>query len=660
VIPVARNEWLPIGAMMPAASQDDCLSTWRLRDWLEDVRAALIRSGTSIERPTPGTGEASPDLTDWQQKIAHLVNRLTHDVPVDVAGRSGEQHARWLLAYVLDWHRREEKAVWWEYFRLSAVTAEDLMDERSALSGLAFIEPVGGTARAPIHRYSFPVQDTDIRGDEDLRSLGGAKFGKVDAISLESRTIDIKKRQDAADVHPEAVFAHQIIDSKVLAEALVRIGEYVADNGMEGDGPYRAARDLLMLAGLRIGGEALKGAGETMLAAAIRIAPHLAGGVFPVQGPPGAGKTHIGARMICTLAQSEKRIGITANSHKVIRNILDEAIRGAGELGVPIQCIQKVSEKQADLPRLQFSTDNAATLGAIGTTCEVAAGTAWLWARPDAFESVDVLFIDEAAQMSLANVLAVSQAAKTIVLLGDPRQLEQPTQGTHPEGTGVSALDHILGIHATIPAERGLFLEETWRLHPDICAFTSELFYESRLRARPGLELQTIKSGGRINGSGLRFMPVVHEGNQSSCPEEADKISTLVAEILGAGARWTNREGIDAPIGLDDILIIAPYNAQVFELQERIPGARIGTVDKFQGQEAPVVIYSMTTSSHADAPRGMEFLYSPNRLNVATSRAKCVCVLVSSPLVFEADCRTPRHMQLANAFCRYLEMATII
>jgi uncharacterized protein len=155
-------------------------------------------------------------------------------------------------------------------------------------------------------------------------------------------------------------------------------------------------------------------------------------------------------------------------------------------------------------------------------------------------------------------------------------------------------------------------------------------------------------------------MPVIHEGNQSSCPEEADSIRKLVAEILGSGARWTSREGIEAPIGLDDILIIAPYNAQVFELQERIPGARIGTVDKLQGQEAPIVIYSMTTSNHADAPRGMEFLYSPNRLNVATSRAKCVCVLVGSPLVFEADCRTPRHMQLTNAFCRYLEMATII
>jgi superfamily I DNA and/or RNA helicase len=256
--------------------------------------------------------------------------------------------------------------------------------------------------------------------------------------------------------------------------------------------------------------------------------------------------------------------------------------------------------------------------------------------------------------------MAVSQAAKSVVLLGDPRQLEQPMQGSHPEGTDVSALDHILGVHATIPADRGLFLEETWRLHPEICAFTSELFYESRLRSRPGLELQEIKSSGRINGSGLRYLPIIHEGNQSSCPEEADQIRELITEILGSNATWIDRERTEAAIELDDILIIAPYNAQVFELQERIPGARIGTVDKFQGQEAPIVIYSMTTSSHADAPRGMEFLYSSNRLNVATSRARCICILVGSPLVFEADCRTPRHMQLANAFCRYLEMATPI
>jgi superfamily I DNA and/or RNA helicase len=183
--------------------------------------------------------------------------------------------------------------------------------------------------------------------------------------------------------------------------------------------------------------------------------------------------------------------------------------------------------------------------------------------RTDAFESVDTLFVDEAAQMSLANVLAVSQAANNIVLLGDPRQLEQPMQGSHPEGTDVSALTHILGSHATIPADRGLFLEETWRLHPEICAFTSELFYDSRLRSRPGLELQEIRSKSRINGSGLRFLPVVHEGDQSSSPEEADAIRDLVVEILDSKATWIDRKNNEVPIGLGNILIIAPYNAQV-------------------------------------------------------------------------------------------------
>ena len=330
------------------------------------------------------------------------------------------------------------------------------------------------------------------------------------------------------------------------------------------------------------------------------------------------------------------------------------------ELGTSAECIQKVSETEPNQPRLQFTTDNATLLGAIAASCQVAGGTAWLWARADAFQSVDMLFIDEAAQMSLANVLAVSQAAQSIVLLGDPRQLEQPMQGSHPEGTDVSALAHIIGSHATISADRGLFLEETWRLHPEICAFTSELFYEGRLRARPELKRQEIRSSGRISGSGLRYLPMAHAGNQSSSPEEADAVGDLVTEILNSNTVWIDHEDNEAAIGLNDILIIAPYNAQVFELQDRLPGGRIGTVDKFQGQEAPIVIYSLTTSSCMDAPRGMEFLYSANRLNVATSRARAVCVLVGSPAIFELECRTSRQMQLANAFCRYLEMAETV
>ena len=483
-------------------------------------------------------------------------------------------------------------------------------------------------------------------------------FGEVVEVSVGDRWVDIKKRQDSADVHPEAVYAHTIIGTDVLSESLFRIGEYAAVNGIEGEGPYQPARDLLLRGAPRIGGQPVRREHEPLLDAALRVASVLNGGIFPIQGPPGSGKTHTGARMICALVRAGKSVGITANSHKVIRNLLDGVVEAAAEMNVDVQCIQKVSETEPDQPRLRFAKDNAALLTAIGTTSNVAAGTAWLWARPDAANSVDVLFIDEAAQMSLANVLAVSQAARSVVMLGDPQQLDQPTQGSHPEGTDVSALHHILGDHQTIAVDRGLFLEETWRLHPEICRFTSELFYDGRLRPHAGLEAQKVIAAGRVNGAGLRYLAIPHHGNQSSSAEEADCVRDLVREILSGNPRWVDREGLESTLGLDDILIIAPYNAQVFELQERLPTARIGTVDKFQGQEAPIVIYSMTTSSWADAPRGMEFLYSLNRLNVATSRAKCGFVLVASPSVFDVKCQTPRQMQLANAFARYLELAS--
>ena len=191
----------------------------------------------------------------------------------------------------------------------------------------------------------------------------------------------------------------------------------------------------------------------------------------------------------------------------------------------------------------------------------------------------------------------------------------------------------------------------------DISGYTSELFYEGKLESKEETAGQRVNASGIPGGTGLRFLPVEHKGNQNCSPEEADVIAALVDDILQQGATWVNRNGEEHPIGSDDILIIAPYNAQVFEIQQRLPQARVGTVDKFQGQEAPISIYSLASSSHADAPRGMEFLYSLNRLNVATSRAKCVTILVGSPQVFEAECRTPRQMQLANAFGRYLERA---
>jgi predicted RecB family nuclease len=640
---------------------EDCRSAFALRDWLEAQRSRLIAEGAEILRPDLREGVLPDNVSAWLQKIEPLIARLAAGVPPDPAERTPDQQGRWILAHILDFHRREQKSAWWEYFRLSALSAEELLEERPALSGLQYIgdaPPLAGSkARVPIHRYRFPLQDTDLRGDEDLRSLGGEPLGTVDAIDFENRTIDIKKQSKTAGVHPEAVFAHKIVGTKELSDSLVRIAEYVADHGLSGEGPYQAARDLLLKAPPRTGGEPLMRAGATTHESALWLCRHLGSGILPIQGPPGAGKTVLAANMIEALVGLGKIVGITANSHKVIRNLVDESIKYGTADRKSVDCCVKSDEPEPARPHLAFARKNDDLLSALGQTAQVGGGTAWLWASPDAADTLDVLFVDEAAQMSLANVLAASPAARTIVLVGDPQQLDQPIQGCHPEGTDVSALGYILDGAHTIPPEKGFFLDQTWRMNPAITTFTSELFYDGKLRSRKSLERQTIRSDGPVTGAGLRYLPVPHKGNQNCSAEEAQVVKDLVQGILHGHSTWADRDGVERPVTLADILIIAPYNAQVFEIQQLLPGARVGTVDKFQGQEAPIAIYSTATSSHADAPRGMEFLYSLNRLNVATTRAKCVSVLVSSPQLFEAHCRTPRHIQLANAFCRYVESA---
>jgi superfamily I DNA and/or RNA helicase len=270
--------------------------------------------------------------------------------------------------------------------------------------------------------------------------------------------------------------------------------------------------------------------------------------------------------------------------------------------------------------------------------------------------------VDEAGQMSLANVLAASPAADSLVLLGDPQQLEQPQKGSHPDGVDVSALQHFIGDAQTMPVDRGLFMPVTWRLAPAVCRFTSEVFYEGKLEPRPELAQQRLEGVAPFDGAGLWVVPVSHTGNQNASVEEVDEVERIVSMLLVPGARWVTSTGEALPLTAADLRVVSPYNAQVNRLAARFEarGVPVGTVDRFQGQEAPVVIYSMATSHPDDAPRGMEFLYSLNRLNVATSRARCVSIVVASPRLFEPECRTPRQMLLANALARYREMAHVI
>jgi uncharacterized protein len=649
---------------LEAYNRDDCISTLALRDWLEQQRNAVIQSGVDMPRPQPKDGAPPAAVGERQQRVTVLFEALTRDIPAEPRERSEDQAACWLMANLLDWHRREDKAEWWEFFRLKEMSDEDLLYEKTAIAGLQFKERLSMERGIPVDRYSFATQEVNVRSKASLHNRK-ERIGAVSAINLFARILDIKKMKKTADVHPPAVFSYDHVPPREIQESLFRLGTWIQLNGIDAPGPFRAARDLLLRRRPRIRGsigEPLVGQAENTLDAARRIAVSLDSSVLAVQGPPGSGKTYTGARMICELVRQGKKVGITALSHKVIRNLLEETVRAAQEMKlVGLRCLQKVrDESESPDPSIQETKDDAKVLAVLRSPGgQVVAGTAWLWSGEDFFESVDVLFVDEAGQMSLANVLAVAQATKNVVLLGDPQQLEQPLKGSHPEGAEASALDYMLAGSKTITEDRGLFLDQTWRLHPKICSFTSELFYEQRLVSRPGLDRQEVRGHGWLASRGLMFVPVEHEGNQSTCPEEAEQVAEVVSSLLEPPVTWVDKDGNQRRLKLDDILIVTPYNAQVSEIANRLPGARVDTVDKFQGQEAPVVIYSLTTSSSDEAPHGMEFLFSLNRLNVATSRARALCILVGSRQLLEPECHTPRQMQLANALCRYLEMAQV-
>jgi uncharacterized protein len=372
--------------------------------------------------------------------------------------------------------------------------------------------------------------------------------------------------------------------------------------------------------------------------------------VLAVQGPPGSGKTTAGAALIRELLDAGYSVGVTANSHAVIGHLLQSAGRPALHKCEP--------DQHCGADNVISSTDNKFVANEVASgSARLVGGTAWLWARTDMEQAVDVLVIDEAGQFSLANAVAASRGDRRgVVLLGDPQQLRQPTQAVHPEGAGVSALEHFLAGEDTIPPDCGIFLDHTWRMHPDITAFVSDLAYDGRLMAAPGLERQTVLAGSMVDGSGLRVWPVSSIGMAAASQVEADEVAALWHSL--SEATWQDQRGHLHRIGSDGILVVAPYNNQVGLIRAALPsGARVGTVDKFQGQEAPVVIYSMTSSSADDAPRGISFLYDLHRLNVAVSRARALAIVVTNPQLLDAAVHTPQQLRQVNALCRLVELA---
>ncbi len=639
-------------------NQDDTDSTYALQEWLEQKRQEAIDAGNEILRPEVLDGTASEEISERDQMLLDIKNALTEHIDFDNE-LSVEDQARVLLGDLASFYRREEKVSFWELFRLKEMNEAELLEDKSGISGLSLKERIPPTGRGKIYTdvYSYPYQEVDFRSRDDIYECGGIKVGTLEEYDPYERTITIKKTGKTNDLNPSAIYRFSKVPAGELENSSIKICEEIIKNGMGGD-KHKAIKDILLHRLPDIEIPILVPEGKDILDYAYDIVESMNHTYVPVQGPPGAGKTYAGSHLIEHLLKKGKKVGVSAVSHKVINNLLSSTKKLVGD---NFTIIHKVSNSDVVYDYRVTTKNQDCEALANSTEAVLIGGTSWLFARDGMEDSLDYLFIDEGGQLSLANLLSISRSAKNLIILGDCQQLEQPIQASHPDGADLSALEYIQGDHPTIPLEKGLFLDKTYRLPPDICKFNSELFYENRLRSTDGNEGQMIN--GPLELKPLMYKEVSHVGNSNYSLEEVEFIDDFVKQLLGnehtcSIYNHSAKKLENKILGHEDIMVIAPYNAQVQRLKDKLSKKiEIGTVDKFQGREAPVVIYSVTTSSPEEAPRGMGFLYSQSRLNVASSRAQCSFIMVANREIFEASCKSPAQMKLANAYCRFLELA---
>jgi uncharacterized protein len=593
-----------------AYNEEDCLATLALRDWLLVRRAEALATFGPFPLPEPEEPrETAP------AKIARVVLR---EELLD----AGEE----LAAQLLDYHDRERKPVWWAFFDRIEQTPEELVEDADSIGLLGPTgEPPEKVSRSLVHRFTYPPQEHKLRVGAQPFDEEGRGAGEIVELDREARVLALRRGPSHAALPlPQALVPGWPYSTAAQEDALERIGRSL----LAGDRRYSAVESVLRREPFP---RAVQTTDPDEMA---ELVLGLDGRHLVIQGPPGSGKTWVSGRLIARLLAAGRRVGVAATSHKAIHKLLAEVETA----GIDVRGIKRATtgnpESFYDGEQIDNVTDRAECLEA-----PLVGGTAWLHAHADLEGRLDYLFVDEAGQVSLADALAMGTSARNLVLVGDPQQLAQVLQGTHPDGAGVSVLQHLLGAEATIPPDRGLFLETTYRLHPDVCGYISEEFYEGRLRPDPRTAERTTPFG-----TGLRFLAVEHDGCRQESQVEADLVAAEVSRLLVAG------------VPTQEIMVVAPYNVQVNLLRELLPDeVPVGTVDKFQGQEADVVLYSMTSSSGDDVPRGLEFLLSRNRLNVAVSRARCLVYLVASPRLLEVNCRTIPQMRLANALCRFVE-----
>jgi uncharacterized protein len=639
---VEYEQWMASGddqllRNIAAYNNDDVVATRVLRDWLVAQRP--------VEMPWR---DAIIEHDVYELDTDELVQRL-HDV-----GEEGPEH---LLGDLLNYWRRERSAdVTPKYVALNGDYTL-LYDNPDYLTNLTFVEmqePVG-REKLPKMLLTWPDQivDRGLRAKDDVLYAGvGVQYGKgqIASIDFERREVAIRWGgvQEQQGGIPAVLTKDRNFHPRAKLGALTDLARQVLDPDRHG-APSRLAMSLLAAQKPRFTAGHGPDAGlfGDDLTSIYRWVEHLDESVVAIQGPPGTGKTYSGSHIIRYLVGRGLRVGVLAMSHGAINNLMSatmEVFRDEGELGKlrplrwedsPSEVIEGVrySKKKSDLESGEFNLIGA---------------TAWMWAN-DAMRQapVDVLVVDEAGQLSLADALAATNGARNMLLLGDPLQLAQVAQAEHPGRSGASVLEHVLGAHVTVPADEGVFLSETWRMHPDVCDFLSRQIYEGRLTANESCEQQSTDFG-----TGLRWLRAEHEKCSTQSVAEVDVVVGQI--IIMLGTPWTNNKGVTAPLTPRDFMVVAPYNDQVNLITQACQTRR-----ELRGvQVGPVVFFTMTTSSAQDMPRGPEFLFSRNRLNVAVSRARCLAYLVCTEELLNSRAHDIDDMRLISTLSAFVEYAT--
>ncbi len=639
----------------------DCVNTWLLRDWLvERQREAGIPYVASSEKE--GKGEKQPPKEE--ELLAAAISLGLEDMP---DGDPEHRRVTELLGHLLGYYGREDRPVWWRYFHLTRHADDEARYlDPSCIAGLTRTDRAPFAAqRSTAYEFRFnPEQDTTIRlGSKVACTYQEDARGEVIEFDADQGRL-VLKLGGKAGVPPEqfSIVEFDFIASKGIIAGIRRFVE----GWMRSDPPNQALVDLLYRRPPRIAGREsgtpLMADGGDLTAQTFEVVAAMDHTTLAIQGPPGSGKTWTAARVIARLLQQGKKIAVTSTGHKVIMNLMGAVEKARKEFPFEAPLLKVLGEDEV-IPAdsaIRPIKENKQIRDSLPDGPVLVGATAWGFCREEVTGAFDYLFVDEAGQVALAMLVGIGACADNIVLMGDQMQLAQVTKGVHPPGVEASALTYLLHGHATIPANLGIFLPITWRMHPRVNQFISDAVYEGRLASHPHTARQRIAPGAApIRGeSGIVVLPVIHQDdNAQASEEEVDQIAELITAL--AGRRVTNRENIERPIDAAiDLLFVAPYNRQVRALQARLgAAAKIGSVDKFQGQEAPVVIVSMCASSLDEAPRGATFLLNPNRLNVAISRAQTLAIVVASPGLLSTRGSSVEEMRLVNLFCRLVEYA---